>query len=174
MQGKTFSPTSRKQQKAKSAAKRESARADRNLYRMKNDSTQPIQEESKPLANSRHEAFAQAVADGKFANEAYREVYKCKDSTARRNASDLLTNPLVRARVGWLQAQNAKVKALTRERKREILAIIAESSKEDSRARIAAIQEDNRMTGDSADNFNVKGEGFVFNLGGVLKNGDKH
>lgn len=136
---------------------------------MKNDSTQHIQEESKPLANSRHEAFAQAVADGKFANEAYREVYKCKDSTARRNASDLLTNALVRARVGWLQAQNAKVKALTRERKREILASIAESFREDSRARIAAIQEDNRMTGESADNFNVRGEGIKIDLSSILK-----
>nr|DAL85816.1 MAG TPA: terminase small subunit [Caudoviricetes sp.] len=110
-----------------------------------------------PLRNVRHEAFAQAVAGGKTSKDAYKEVYACKDSTARREGSKLSTNPLVRARVRALQSQNSEVQALTRAKKREILAAIAVSSNEDSRARIAAIQEDNRMTGEAEERFNFSG-----------------
>ena len=124
---------------------------------------------SLPLKNVRHEAFAQALASGKTEKEAYKEVYGCKDSTARREGCVLSTKPLVRARVVALQKENAKVQALTREKKREILASIAEDKKLDARARIAAIQEDNRMTGDSADNINVKGAGININLADLLK-----
>ena len=80
----------------------------------------------------------------------------------------LLTNVLVRARVDWLKRQNAMTKALSRERKREILASIAEDKKLDARARISAIQEDNRMTGDSADNVNIGSDGITINLGRFL------
>lgn len=122
---------------------------------------------SKPLKNARHEAFAQAVADGNAEADAYKKVYKAKPNVARANASRLLTNASVRARVDWLKEQNAKVKALTRERKREILAKIAEDGailSKDPRAVIAAIQEDNRMTGESEENFNLKG-GFSLTWG---------
>lgn len=122
---------------------------------------------SKPLKNARHEAFAQAVADGNAEADAYKKVYGVKADVARRSASRLLTNVLVRARVDWLKEQNAKVKALTRERKREILAKIAEDGailSKDPRAVIAAIQEDNRMTGDCEENLNVKG-GFCLSWG---------
>lgn len=122
---------------------------------------------SKPLKSARHEAFAQAVADGNSEVDAYKEVYGAKASVARANSSRLLTNASVRARVEWLKEQNAKVKALTRERKREILAKIAEDGailSKDPRAVIAAIQEDNRMTGDSEENLNVKG-GFCLSWG---------
>lgn len=120
------------------------------------------------LTNSRWESFAQLVADGNSEVDAYKEVYGVKADVARRSASRLLTNVLVRARVDWLKRQNAMTKALSRERKREILASIAEDKKLDARARISAIQEDNRMTGDSADNLNIGSDGITINLGRFL------
>lgn len=120
------------------------------------------------MTNSRWESFAQLVADGNAESDAYKKVYGVKADAARRSASRLLTNVLVRARVDWLKRQNAKISALSRERKREILASIAEDKKLDARARIAAIQEDNRMTGDSADNVNIGGDGISINLGRFL------
>ena len=118
----------------------------------------------RPLKNSRHEVFAQALADGKSEIDAYKKAYNAKPNVARANASRLLTNASVCARVRALKLQNAKSKALSRERKREILASIAQNEKLDARARISAIQEDNRMTGDSAENVNVKG-GFQLTWG---------
>ena len=122
-----------------------------------------------PLKNSRHEIFAQAIADGLTESNAYKKAYNAKPSVARANASRLIANAYVRARVDWLKMQNAAVNALSRERKREILASIAEDKELDARARISAIQEDNRMTGDSADNLNVKGAGININLADLLK-----
>lgn len=119
---------------------------------------------SSPLKNARHEKFAQFVADGKFESEAYELAFNCKknSATARVNSSRLLTNALVRARIEFLKAQNAKAAGLSREEKREILAKIARSGRYDN-DRIRAIQEDNRMTGDVDDsthsshvfNFNI-------------------
>lgn len=119
---------------------------------------------SQPLKNSKHENFAQLVADGEFECDAYKKVYGAKPSVARANGTRLLTNASVRARVDWLKEQNAEAKALSREEKRQILAEIARSaesrictkdgdvySNPDYQARIRAIQEDNRMTGDIPD-----------------------
>ena len=114
------------------------------------------QDSTSPLKNSKHEKFAQYIADGKTEKEAYQLVYECKPSTARIESVKLYKKPLVRARVESLKSQNAAVKALSREQKRLILAEIAMNAKDD-RARIQAIQEDNRMTGDSEDKLNVKG-----------------
>nr|DAR29719.1 MAG TPA: terminase small subunit [Caudoviricetes sp.] len=113
-----------------------------------------------PLKNARHEKFAQFVADGKTAKEAYKLVYNCKDSTAKRESSKLSTNPLVRARIDFLKAQNAQAAGLSREEKREILAFIARCGKFDG-DRIRAIQEDNRMTGEVDDSFK---QSHVFNF----------
>ena len=102
---------------------------------------------SQPLQNSRHEKFAQFVADGVNITEAYRRVYNSNDN--RRNGSRLWTNALIRARVEFLKQQTAEVKALSREEKRNILAGLARDTDVSVRERILAIQEDNRMTGDS-------------------------
>lgn len=104
-----------------------------------------------PLEEPRHEAFCQLVADGATFCDAYAEVYDCSPSTARREAYRVSRLPLVRARVDALKWQNAEVKALSRERKLQILAKIAENTLEDPRARIAAIAESNKMTGDAKD-----------------------
>ena len=124
---------------------------------------------SLPLAHPKWELFAQAVASGKTAKEAYKQTFNCADSTARRRSTVIATNSLVRARIAYLQAENAKVAALGREETLQILANIARDNKQDTRARIQAIQENNRMNGWNETNFNVKSEGIVFNLGNVLK-----
>ena len=115
-----------------------------------------------PLSNQRQETFAQNVASGKTAQQAYMDAYECTtQGIARRNSSRLIkTNALVRARIEWLQAENARASALSRAEKRQLLAQIARSGMEDS-DRIRAIQEDNRMTGDAEDKVSFKG---VFNL----------
>lgn len=116
-----------------------------------------------PLANSRHEAFAQNVADGMAEADAYLAVYGGKKRSARTLAPRLLANVVVRARVDALKEQNARAKGLSRERKRAILAEIAETAK-DARERIQAIAEDNRMTGDlAATGGAAEGVVFVFN-----------
>lgn len=127
-----------------------------------------------PLNNSRHEAFAQLVVSGKSDTQAYFEIYKTKSrNVARINASRLLTNASVRARIRFLQGQNAALNALSRAEKRFILAKIArgealpppntQSTQENPAAqpsikdRISAIQEDNRMTGDAEDKIHLSG-----------------
>lgn len=132
-----------------------------------NANSDSVLDGSSPLKNARHEAFAQSVADGNASSDAYREVYKVKASVARANAARLLAKASVRARVDFLQAENAATRALTRERKREILAKIAEDEGLDARARISAIQEDNRMTGEGEDTLNLKGGAFVLKWDGA-------
>lgn len=121
--------------------------------------------------------FAQLVADGKTLDRAYAEAYECAggNSTPRTCASRLVsTNALVRARINWLKEENAKVNALCRAEKRMLLARIARGEVAEGetpptfRERIAAIQEDNRMTGDSVDTFNLKNESITINLGKLL------
>lgn len=94
-----------------------------------------------------------------YINEAYAKVYNSTKPTSRRKADLLVRNVLVRERIDALKEQNAKAKGLSREEKRLLLAKIArgEVSMDNGyktvpptfRERIQAIQEDNRMTGDS-------------------------
>ena len=115
-----------------------------------------------PLTNSRHEAFAQLVANGGSEVEAYLEAYKCKSKkAARSNSSRLLANDYVRARVRFLKDENARMNALSRSEKRDILAALARNSELSPKDRISAIQEDNRMTGDAEEKINLSGS---FNL----------
>ena len=115
-----------------------------------------------PLKNAKHEKFAQLVANGKSETDAYSSIYNTKSrNVARVNASKLLTNASVRARVRELQEENAKINAMSRAEKRNILAMLARDTKLTPKDRISAIQEDNKMTGDSEEKVNVAG---VFTL----------
>ena len=62
------------------------------------------------------------------------DAYECTtQGIARRNSSRLIkTNALVRARIEWLQAENARASALSRAEKRQLLAQIARSGMEDA------------------------------------------
>src|SRR5258708_3947902 len=64
---------------------------------------------SEPLANSRHEAFAQEVASGKSGTEAYEAVYGVRGrNVATAAGSRLLRDPKVAARVKSFQTAAAQ------------------------------------------------------------------
>jgi len=71
---------------------------------------------SKPLANPRHEIFAQEVANGARQSEAYRSAgYSVKtDSAVWAEASRLVRHHKVAARIAWLEQQGAEKAVLTR------------------------------------------------------------
>lgn len=78
---------------------------------------------SKPLKNSRHEAFALKIAQGMSASEAYRESgYDAKDANV--TGPRLLANVGngVKARVEYIKAQAATSTVLSIAEKREFLA----------------------------------------------------
>ena len=102
--------------------------------------------------------FAQLVANGNSETDAYYEVYKTKSrNVARKNAARLMSNASMRARVRALQEENARANALSRAEKRNILAELARDDALGAKERISAIQEDNRMTGESEEKLNVSG-----------------
>lgn len=80
-----------------------------------------------PLPNPRHERFAQELAKGKTADEAYAAVGYKPD---RGHASRLATNGNIRARVAELQAIGAEEAALT------VKSLIAEAEE----ARVMAME----------------------------------
>ncbi len=62
------------------------------------------------LENVKHEAFAQAVAEGASAASAYLSVYGCSEATAETNGPALLReNTLVALRVSELKAIQAEI-----------------------------------------------------------------
>lgn len=113
---------------------------------------------SNPLPNPKHEMFAQLVANGNSETDAYFDIYKTKSrNVARKNAARLMSNASMRARVRALQEENARANALSRAEKRNILAGLARDDSLGAKERISAIQEDNRMTGESEEKLNVSG-----------------
>lgn len=68
------------------------------------------------LLNPKHERFVQELAQGKSAAEAYRAAgYEARGDSAKVNASRLLTDANVRARLVELQAEAAQRAAITLE-----------------------------------------------------------
>lgn len=100
------------------------------------------------LKNTRHEAFAQALAEGMKRDEAYaRAGYKPHRQAAHR----LLTNVDVQARVTELQAGAAEKAEWTAADRLKMLADIAAASIEsDPRVAVSAIAEANKMQGSHA------------------------
>jgi hypothetical protein len=67
------------------------------------------------LANPRHDRFAQLVASGKFSHsEAFRQAGYAENG-AKENASRLMTNDNVSARIEELRARNAEKCQLSRD-----------------------------------------------------------
>jgi hypothetical protein len=97
------------------------------------------------LLNPRHEAFAQALAKGKTADEAYAQAgYR----PHRSNASRLSANDNIRARVAELQHRTAEKATWTAaERLKSLQAIHDACLVDDRRTAIAAIAEANKMDG---------------------------
>ena len=105
---------------------------------------------SQPLHNARHESFALAVVAGKPGAEAYRDSGYANDKTGA-NAKRLTNNDQIKARIAWLKAQTATSTVLSQIHKRELLAAIARDPQARASDRIAAIREDNHMSGDGGD-----------------------
>lgn len=100
------------------------------------------------LPNPRHGSFAQALAKGKTADEAYALAgFK----PHRSNASRLSANDNIRARVAELQSRAADKAEWTVADRLEMLRDIAlRSVQTDPRVAISAIAETNKMQGDYA------------------------
>jgi phage terminase small subunit len=78
------------------------------------------------LKNAKHERFAQAIVEGKSGREAYQGAgYKAADAAADANASRLLTNAQVSARVAELKEVAATAAGLTAQKVLDELSRIA-------------------------------------------------
>jgi hypothetical protein len=109
---------------------------------------------------AKEEAFAQYVASGKTASEAYRLAYdpKGKPNTFKQNAYTVGRRPQVAARIDALRKPDDQRLYLTRARKREILLEIAENKRNKPLERAKAIDLDNQMTAEYTQNVRVEGE----------------
>ena len=100
------------------------------------------------LKNTRHEAFAQALAKGMTATDAYAEAGYKGDRTA---ASRLSTNVNIATRVDQIKNRVAEKAEWTAADRLSALKTISDASaKDDRRTAIAAIAEANKMQGSYA------------------------
>jgi hypothetical protein len=114
---------------------------------------------TRPLT-PKEEAFAQYIAKGKAASEAYRLAYdpKGQPHTFRSNAYQVGRRPHVAARIDELKKPDQERLFLTRARKREILFEIAQNRRNKPVDRARAIDLDNQMTAEYTQNVRVEGE----------------
>lgn len=100
------------------------------------------------LKNARHEAFAQALAKGKTADEAYAEApYKPN----RGNAARLKANESIRKRVQEIVGRAAEKAEWTAADRLAALKRISDAAEEDDpRVAVSAISEANKMQGSHA------------------------
>jgi len=102
---------------------------------------------------AKQERFAQAIADGMTQADAYRASYgtgKAKAETVQQNASRLMADSKVAARVKELRAALENKALWTRERSVIALADIAGSAETKANEKVAAIKELNLMHGFNA------------------------
>ncbi len=76
------------------------------------------------LKNQRHERFAQLVATGKSATEAYRKVYKTTVKVAGSAGGRLLKNVQIQQRMAELQQKAAEGAVMSLQEKLEYLAAV--------------------------------------------------
>lgn len=108
------------------------------------------------LKNAKHEAFAQAVATGKSATEAYADAgFK----PHQQNASRLMLNDVVKARVAEIKNRVAeKAEWSAADRLLSLKAIHDACTTDERRTAIAAIAEANKMQGSYAPTKTENGE----------------
>jgi len=98
--------------------------------------------------NVRQERFAELVASGMPATKAYSEAgYSNDPRIAEAHACRLVENGGVKARIAQLRAPQTRKTLMSRDRKREILAGIAESEASGKMAIIRAIEVDAKLAG---------------------------
>lgn len=101
----------------------------------------------------KQEKFSQAVASGKSQADAYRSAFDCKRSkpeTIQANASRLMANSTISARVDELKARLAEKALWTREDSVRILAEIAADEEASNKDKTGAIKVLNDMHGFNA------------------------
>lgn len=110
-----------------------------------------------PLHNPRHERFAQLIASGESGAGTYQTCYGTNGASAEAAASRLLRNDKVRKRVAELQSAAATEAVLTLERKRQLLADIAEGRQQEAKIsdRLRAIELDARLAGEFHEKLDV-------------------
>ncbi len=130
---------------------------------------------SKGGLTPKQEVFAQRVADGMSQADAYRNAFNVKETTkpetCQSNASRLMTNALVLARVKELQEKLASKHLWTREKSVEALkkAMLIAEGRENSTGVVAAVKELNAMHGFNLSKIEVTGkDGESLNNGVLL------
>ena len=83
------------------------------------------------IANPRHELFAQTMASGKSASEAYRQS-GAKGKNADVHAARLMVNDSIRKRVAELKEAQSKKCEMTRDQLREFLVSVILAKPEDA------------------------------------------
>ena len=110
--------------------------------------------------------FADAIIEGKAPSVAYRIAYPNgtpNTQTVAKESHTLRNHPKIAAYIEECLADRRREVLLTRDKKRQILGSIALDKTAPKQARIAAIKEDNVMTGDAAP-VRVEGEITLFGI----------
>ena len=102
--------------------------------------------------NDRQRKFAELVVQGRPASRAYQEAgYEARGNSAEALASKLLRHDKVSEYIEELRGEVRAASKFTRESKLEGIFEIYQNTKlDDPRVALAAIAEENRMTGDHA------------------------
>lgn len=114
------------------------------------------------LENSRHERFAQELAQGISQRKAYRAAFpaseRWKDETVDSKASALAKNDKVLARVKELQEAAASKAVKTARERKEWLSSVMDDTAEEMQYRLKACDMLNKMDGEYTNNVNISGE----------------
>lgn len=103
------------------------------------------------MLTAKQEEFAKGIAEGKTQADAYRSAYSTKrmtDKTIWENASRLMADTKVAARVRELRDMAAKSTIMTAQKRKEWLTEVINDPEIDINARLKASDQLNRMDGE--------------------------
>ncbi len=103
------------------------------------------------MLTQKQEDFAKGIAEGMSQADAYRSAYntsKMKDSTIWENASRLMNDSKVLARVRELRDMAAKPSIMTAQKRKEWLTEVINNPEVDINARLKASDQLNKMEGE--------------------------
>jgi phage terminase small subunit len=96
----------------------------------------------------RQEQFCEFVVSGLSGTEAWIKSHVgCSRASARANAAESLAKPHIAAHIAVLRKPQTKKAVLSKERKREILHVLAENERAGPLTRIRAIEVDAKLAG---------------------------
>lgn len=110
---------------------------------------------SQPLSNPQHEVFAQLIAGGMDATDAYRKLNPdCKPRSQIESACRLSTK--VNQRVVWLQKQSTTATTMSMQERRELLGKHGRREDIETRDLVAVVLADAKLAGELIDKAEVK------------------